>query len=122
MRLLRSQEIKVKRRSAGAYTNGEWVEGTENSWTIDVNVQPATPQQLLNLPEAQRTKSAIEVFTEELLKTADVSDKTSADRIEYNGRTYEVHKVTDWSAHTHLAHYEILAVEIDYKEADRKPS
>lgn len=120
MRILKAQEIKLKRRSAGSYVDGVWVNGIETSRTIKASVQPATHEQLLNLPEAQRTKSTLAIFTTEALNTVNLSNKISADRIEYNGETYEVQQVSPW-VHRKLGHYEVLAVKADFNESNRKP-
>ena len=118
--LLSSHTITITSYGPGGFTNGEWVQGAEIKFEIQANVQPA-PRALLNLPEGQRTKGSITVFVKEKLVTVNKVTLTTADRIEYEGRTYEIQHVEDWINCGSLSHYEITAVETDKKEADRKP-
>jgi hypothetical protein len=122
MLLLKTHEIKLTRYiTGGDWQNGIFVGGTTAECTVQCNVQPATFQQLMNLPEAQRTKAVIAIYTEEQLKTVDIANKASADRVEYSNKTYEVQSVKPWNGHTELSHYEVLATETDHIEANRKP-
>ena len=50
-----------------------------------------------------RTKEAITVFTRSPLLTSDVSTQGKADVITWNGRTYEVAIVEDWSEQAQFA-------------------
>lgn len=112
--------IIVTRFGTGSWTNGFFVDGSTATFEIKCNVQPVSYRELLNLPESQRTKSAVKVFSADELKEPNIVDKKNADRFTYNSKTYEVHKVRDWSQ-LNIPHYESIGVEIDIKEANRKP-
>lgn len=59
-------------------------------------VQPATPRELERLPEADRVKSTIVVFTDcPLLVGDDTSDRV-ADGIRWRGELYTVTAVENW--------------------------
>ncbi len=83
-------------RPAGSFTAGRWVEGTATTFEIVANIQPATPKELERLPEGQRTREVIAVWTDTELKTATVPVGSRGDRIAYGGASYEVQAVERW--------------------------
>jgi len=90
------QTVTVNRRAAGAWVAGDWVPGTPSTFDITMSVQPLTDKELLDLPEAQRTRRTIKGYTDTFLNTTSKEDATEADLVEYDGRDFEVQRVEQW--------------------------
>ena len=75
--------------------NGDYVAGTPITSTIQAVVQSLNSNELLTLPEGERTKKLIKLHTKEVLKTVNVFNSTSADKLIYNGEVYKVINVFD---------------------------
>jgi hypothetical protein len=83
-------------RPSGNYVQGRWVEGAAETLEILASVQPATPKELQRLPEGDRTKAVIAIWTTTELRTASSPPGAQADRVTYAGSTYEVQAVEAW--------------------------
>jgi hypothetical protein len=95
--------------------DGIYQNAARGSVTFTGSVQPITGRELLDLPEAQRTREPKMVITETELKTLDKTAGTAADIVEYEGEDYEVTKVealAEWDG-AGLAHYEVTMLKKD---------
>jgi len=100
----------VNRPSAGTRINGVWADGADVIVTITACIQPATPEDLLRLPEGRREQASIIVFTTDALQTEDKANALNPDRIVYDGAEWEVADVEDFSKYgLEEAHYEAIA-------------
>jgi len=81
------------------YASSEWKDGTTR-----LNVQPLTPDELMALPEGERTIKRIKSFGAEKLASADEMTGTPGDRIFYIGYWFECKMSVMWD-HTMLSHY-----------------
>lgn len=96
--------ITVKRRAAGTWNaDGTHTRGAETLISTDAVVQPSGPKELMKLPENERTKEAITVFTRTALQASDVSAQLAADLIVWKSREYEVQIVEDWTTQAQYA-------------------
>lgn len=91
--------VTLERRAAGAFVNGTWVAGSLTTSSISAAVQPAGVRDLLKLPEGERTEETIAIFTIAPLIVSEVAGAQEGDRIIYQGRTYRVRAIDDWSPH-----------------------
>lgn len=99
-----SSAITVRRYGGGAWdTTGRFTGSVFADTPTAAVVQPSGPKEIEKLPENERTKEAITVFTRNVLFTSDVSTQGKADEILWNGRTYEVRITEDWSAQAQYA-------------------
>ena len=64
---------------------------------ILASVQPMSDRDMMRLPEGFRTEGAIKLYTEERLRTVEVSDCRMADTFEWQGVPYEVKQVHAWN-------------------------
>jgi len=103
--------IEIKRR-AGRWEDGRWVEEVTDTITTDASVQPITGNDLLQLPEARRTRRNLGFFTDIELKTADEHNVKNADVVIHRGISYEIHTVEDWSQ-MDLPHFYSIGSKID---------
>lgn len=90
--------------------NGRWVTGATTSTPITGSFQPFPGARLQTLPEGERQQGQLEIYTTAELRTADQRAGTSADRVVYNGATYEVREVSRWPAL--LAHYQARLMRV----------
>lgn len=106
--LTRHVFIDVIRIGEGRYENYRWVEGEEEVLNIKANVQPAKFKDLQMLPESERTKEYIKVFTVDPLRTIkEGKDGHGADIILWNGNRYRVVQVKNYEMGV-LDHYKAI--------------
>jgi len=107
--------LTIKRTSAGSYVNGRWVDGTTvaPAPTITANVQPANTRDLLLLPESERTKEWVKVYTTDLIRNLrEGVNGWAADEFTWNGDTYRVMRVKRYQMGV-LDHYKALAARVE---------
>ena len=87
---------------------GAYIQSAPIITTIQAVVQVANADDLLVLPEGERMKKTIKIHSTSQLKTANENDKTSADRIEYQGELFKV--MSEFNRATIGGYYKALAV------------
>lgn len=102
----------VKRFTAGSWTNGVWVNGTQSTFQITASVQPAKQEDLIYLPEGQRTSAAVKIYTDTMVRTGNEKTGIQADLLEFQGEDWEIQQVWNHQELT-LAHYKAIAVRKD---------
>src|SRR5690606_33539045 len=90
--------IIVLRRHPGTTVDGDYIEPppTETSG-VQASVQPSSGEDLELLEEGARSRDAITIWTPHALRTA-LQSQHPADRVVYQGQTFEVMHVRDWDA------------------------
>jgi hypothetical protein len=77
------------------------------------HIQQASVQAVMRLPEGDRSKDWIEVFSETALFTANVAQGRLADRVSYNGNLYDMMEIDDRTSDAVNANfYRGLAVKV----------
>ena len=94
--------ISVTRMAAGAYVDGVWTPGAPTVTAFDAVVQPSTPREVSLLPENQRSKEAITIYTVDSLQTATPAG-VEADLVAWSGRNWRVLVVEDWTVQAQYA-------------------
>lgn len=94
--LTHSVPVKVIRQLPGELVRGRWVDSSEEI-EIDANVQPMKGFELMSLPEADRTKESIKVYSVERLRTVEEVDQTHADIIVWEGKRYRAIRTMTYS-------------------------
>lgn len=104
--------VTVTRSGAGSYINGRWAAGVASQFSISASIQPAKMkhEELLHLPEGDRNRSALRVYTPTELRSANEADGTPADFIAWDGEQWEVVKVDVWTLG--IAHCKALALRV----------
>lgn len=64
-RLIKFSDLTIYRESQGSYVDGDWVAGTETTFTIKAKIQPLKETELMILPEALRNRSWVKVYVQE---------------------------------------------------------
>lgn len=97
----------------GGFFNGRYVAGLPSTSTIRVSVQPLGGFELVNLPEAQRTKEQVRLYCETELRTADIPSGAKADIVTLgDNRQYEVHQSAPWSGFG-KSFWRVIAARVD---------
>lgn len=73
--------------------------------TIRLNVQSLNPDELLTVPEGDRTVKRVKAFGSDMLTSADEFTGTPGDRLFYRGLWYECKSSVPWDHTFILNHY-----------------
>jgi hypothetical protein len=101
----------VRRKVAGSYVNGFWVEGSESSFVIQASVQPVRGLELESLPEARRDSQAVKIYTDTQLLTVAPDGSTNPDILEAFGFDFEIIEVQPWQSNV-ISHYKCIGVKL----------
>lgn len=96
--LVKKVPVTIYRHSQGSYVDGDWVEGAEQQVVIQANVHPFSDYQVMMLPESDRTKSWMWLFTADVVRQKKEGlGGYGADRFLWDGDMYEVMKTQKFS-------------------------
>ena len=105
--------LTIIRSTQGSYVNGEWVEGTQTQVPLEVNIHPFKDQDLLLLPEADRSREWYKIYcANEIRMDKQGTSGWSADEFVYEGDRYKVMKVKHYSMSI-LDHYRATAARLE---------
>jgi len=102
----------VTRYAAPTYTKGTATQGATTTFTIQATVQPLTPREALLLPEGERLRQNLKVYSATELKPSDNNGELPADTIEYRGENYKVISV-ERRDQTDIPHFKHIVQKID---------
>lgn len=97
------------RRGASTVAHGFTTEAAPSRAAIEAVIYPASYRDMQVLPEGKRTEESLHVISTAELRTA-LEGQYPADRLEYQGRVYEVAQVKDWNANAGF--WSVIAVRI----------
>lgn len=105
--------LVLQRRTLGEYVRGKWVEATPVEVEVRANVQPLRFSQIMHMPEADRTKEWLVVYSaERILERLEGECGHDADRFEWEGNLYQVYRARPFSMGV-LDHWEVYAVRVE---------
>lgn len=112
--LVRKQPLTLLRHSQGYLgEDGRWVEGTETEVVIQANVHPFSDYQVMILPESDRTRSWMWVFTVSPIRSKkEGPEGYDGDRFYWDGDLYEVMKTQKYSMGVR-DHFEAKATRVE---------
>ena len=107
--------LTIYRRLQGQYVDGIWVEGSTEEIEIQVNIQPLRSHELLQLPEAERTRSWWKGYTADYVRTEkEGPNGYDADEFIWKDDRYKIMKVDNWlDGMGILEHCKFQAVRIE---------
>ena len=112
MTVLFTKEYIVTRATIGSNTKGTYVPGATSNITIEANWQPLSGKELLNLPELQRTRRSIKVYSEDEIRGLNDVTKIPADIITIeDGSKFEIQNVQYYKELNE--HWKGIGVEIN---------
>lgn len=97
MSLISKASYDISRTTEGSFSAGVYIPGATSTFTIKGNIQPLSGAEILQLPEADRKRQSMWLYTKEELLENDI--------ITVNGKPYEIHPVEDWTRQGRLQHY-----------------
>lgn len=104
------ESVTLKRKTAGSRdANGDWVNGTLSTTTIQAVAQSLTANERIALPEAVRSKETVKFHTTTELKTVDEVALTDADIITYQGTDWLIYQV--FNRMTNGGYYKAIGVK-----------
>ena len=105
MNLLKNEAIQVNREgSGGDYVDGHRVSAADDTFKGEGSIQPLNGKEILQLPESDRVRQAVKIYTS---LSMEVNDKMI--RISDNAE-FEVHSVENWGVFNMLQHYKVTAL------------
>lgn len=108
--LTNCMDVKLYRK-VGEWIKGRWVEAEiPKEIVIEANVQPLRFHEIMQLPESDRTKEWIKLYTTDHVVTAEESAEEGnlADEVEWQGHRYKVMQQKKYVMGV-LDHYHVLA-------------
>lgn len=111
--LTNSTSVTVLRKGEGDYDDdGIWVTSTPVELIIEANVQPVQFRDIQMMPESERTKEWIKLYTTEELRTGNEGeDGWEADLVVWKNETYRVMRSRRYDMGV-LDHVHVLAAKI----------
>ena len=103
--------VTVTRRGAITRSNGFPVAGSSSTFTLSpVIIQPLSGREMQHVPEGQRNREWLRVYSQTALRTAAEGNGVMADTFAYAGATYEVQSVDNWSPNANYYAYRAARV------------
>lgn len=97
--ILGEEPITLRRTAAGSRDAlGDFVAGTTSTSSIKASVQPLTGKDADSLPEGERHKDWLKLYTRTELRPVSQHAGSAGDRVEVDGITYEVRTVKRYRA------------------------
>lgn len=98
-------------------SEGNVIKAKRKEIAIMAAVQPFSIGEMENLPEGERTKQMIKLYTSDALKLSQNESLKASDVVLYNGQCWEVQRTEQWP--DGLGHYKSVAVLIQPKDLER---
>lgn len=110
---LMTETVEILRSAGFNWDDGNPKRGAESVITAVASIQPLTPNEVLQLPEARRTRESVKMYLTTKVMTTDEKNQLAADRIRHEGKLYEVMSVANYAIGTDLPHYKVVCVKLD---------
>lgn len=110
--------LVIQRSGLGVWTDGIYTPAPSNAVTVFASVQPTNRQERA-IPEGISIEDTLTIYSRGLLRTGSEPDGYAADRFAYNGLSYEVISVRDWSVGSQGLYYKALAARIRIPSEDQ---
>lgn len=111
--------LTVYRRAQGYYDEGRWVEGVTEEVVIYANIQPLREHEIIQMPEAERSKDWQKLYTAEpIYSEVEGEGGRDADEFYWDGMEdgklyrYKVMKVRRYRMQI-LSHWKALCVRME---------
>jgi hypothetical protein len=104
--------FSVLRTPPGHYDDaGNWVEGSAETLTISMSIQPLRIEEMDALPEGRRNSRAVKIYSGVELLPAEQTTGQNADLVTWQGKPWEVIGCDSYQMGV-ISHYKSLAVEV----------
>jgi hypothetical protein len=103
--------ITINRSLGGDYVDGRWVSMGVTAIAVTASVQPAGARQKQSLPEGDRAKEVISVWSLQAVDVVNRTEKRPGDIVVWNNKNFEVVELTDWTDHSN--YWQAICVKVD---------
>jgi len=107
--------LVVTRPAQGQFVDGDWIPGDpagQDQFTITASVQPLAFSETVLIPDGQRNRDAVKVYTVTELHEARPSEQQKGDLLYIGPDVYEVFKVAAYPLPpAPLSHYKVIALK-----------
>lgn len=111
--LTKTIDLQFYRFAQGGFVRGVYTKGVATPVTVKANIQPLKESEILLLPESERTKKWVKLYSsEEMRIQKEGSGGHDADEFDYQGERYRVMKVENYVMGT-LDHWKAVAARIE---------
>ena len=100
-------DVTRRRRAAGSYASGRFVQGAESTATIRASVQPMPSDEAQDLPDAVRSRGVVKAYSVSAFLSVDERTVQVGDRVDWNNEQWEVMTVDRWQVGG-LDHYKAI--------------
>lgn len=110
MSLLLNEKITIRREgSGGEYVEGHYVPADDEAPapTAKANIQPLSGKEVIQLPESDRIRQPIRIYTDFALQDNDIVIR------KLDSKEYEVQRVSNWAVFGRLQHYKAIGLLVD---------
>lgn len=94
---LGAQTYTITRPTPGTITGGVYQAGPPASFTIMAQVHPLGPRELMRLPELERARARVRIYTTTRLQVLTGPGGSLSDQIAFDGDAYEIEGVEDFA-------------------------
>lgn len=102
--------LTLSRYALGSFSTGDYVKASPTTVVVQANVQPMKDREILQMPEADRTKIWLKVYSASEIRS-NKEGAYDADRFEWQGDTFQVERVQNYSMGI-LNHWRATACKI----------
>ena len=104
MSLLRTEAIQVNREgSGGDFVDGHRVSAADDVFKGEGSIQPLNGKEILQLPESDRIRQVVKVYTSLFMETNDKMTRLS------DNAEFEIQRSENWNVFNMLQHYKAIA-------------
>ena len=98
----------------GEWVNSRWVPGTPSAPTnFRASIQDINGFALSILPEGERNKRPIWIYTDQALQIVNTDTQTKGSIVTYLGFQYEVQSLQDWTQNVDYPFYQYKATRLE---------
>ena len=120
----KGRNINVSRgMTTGSYVDGFWVEPLRATEVVKASVQPVGDKELLILPDGDRNKELLKLYSVYKFQIKDEAAGQTSDIVDIDGRSYEVLSVQDYTSHqsqVSIQYYKAVIARIN-ENTNHKP-
>lgn len=88
--------LSVTRYAAGTYVAGKYVPGAASTVTALATVQPLGGNDIMRIPEGDRTRERRKLYSADLLYIERPATKNKADEVSIDGVAWQVESIETW--------------------------
>ena len=105
-----AEAVTLRRYAASTWAKGKATAGAATDTTIRGVVQPINARELDRLPEGERSRARLVLWTTTSVRTTTDVDGLPGDQVVYGGTVYDCGSLRDWSQHGQFDRVALLEI------------